>query len=151
MARQVLPVVWTKGDIEQLKKNLLADATATDLGVQACPALSDNQRAQWGVFLAQVQSYAKTETSFWTTGSDANTGEHMQDQLYSWQTTLQGAGCAVQAVNPQPAEAPGSSLVRWGVFAIVAVAGAFVAHEVFATVRAFEPREPESLPPREGA
>ncbi len=152
MARQILPVVWTSGDIDTLKKNLKESATGTDLGVQACAALPDATRAAWGVFYADVLDYARTPTSFWTTASDANLGEKKQDELYAWQQKLAGLGCnaGAPAVNPQPPEAPGlgnlAAIFKWVALAAIVGAAAYATHEVVGVARDLLPsREPKRL------
>lgn len=127
MARQVLPVIWTSGDIDALKKRLKAAAKGTDETVQTCAAVGDAMRASWGQWYAAVLDWTNEPTGFFTTGSQANRGEAYEDELYAWQLKLQSTGCTltVPAFNPQPAEPPGSSIVKWGAIAVVAVAGAY--------------------------
>lgn len=152
MATQILPQVWFQGDIEALKKNLDANATGTDLGVQACTSLPDTTRAAWGVFLVGLRSYSRSSTGFWTTGSEANQGQELERQLYAWQLKLKDAGCTLgaPAVDPQPPEPPGSSVFRWLAVAFIVGAAAVATHEIVTVVRDIvperRPREPELEP-----
>jgi hypothetical protein len=140
MARQILPVFWLPSDLDALKRSLIDAARGTDLGVQACAALPDATRAAWGVFYAGVVDWCRSSTPLFGLGTEANIGEGMQDALYQWQLKLQAAGCTLgaPAVNPQPAEAPGSSVLKWLALAAIVGAGAYVAHEVAETVKDLE-------------
>lgn len=130
MARQFLPVLWYPSDVDDLKKELLENLTSTDLGVQACTGLVDLTRAQWNIFYADASTWAKSETSIWGLGTQANRGEGYQDELYAWQQQLQTAKCSVPLYNPQPKEPPGTNLTKWLTIGVVAVAGAYVVGRV---------------------
>ena len=130
MARQILPTVWFAADVDALKKEVLENITATDLGVQACAQLTDLMRAQWGLFFSAAREWANTGSSMWDAAADANRGQGYQDELYTWQQQLNATGCAVPLYNPQPADAPGTSAVKWLTIGVVAVAGAYVVGKV---------------------
>ena len=148
MARQILPVVWTAGNIDDLKRSLKESATGTDLGVQACTTLDDATRAAWGVFYASILEYARTPTSFWTTGTGRRPrGEEAGRSLHlAAEDRRGGCNAGAPAVNPQPQEPPGltgiSSIVKWVALALIVGAAAYATHEVVGVAR-------ELLPGRE--
>lgn len=140
MARQILPVFVTPNDVDALKKRLRGVASGTDLGVQACTGLSDTDRAAWGLFYASVVDYVRSDSGWFSAASQMNQGQEYEDNLYTWQQKLQTSGCDVTPVNPQPAEPPGSGIVKWlGVVVVVGVA-AYVTHEVASTIHELSPR-----------
>lgn len=130
MARQVLPVVVLPSDVDALKSHLAEKLTSTDIGVQACSALPDATRAEWGIFYATAMGWTQSSTSILAGASQANLGEGYENELFGWQKRLQSAGCAVPVSDPQPPEAPGTSLVKWATVAVAAVAGAYVVGRV---------------------
>lgn len=137
MSRGLLPTFWWSSDLDALKSKLAANAGATDLGVQACPALPDTTRAAWGQFYSGLLTYTKSESPWFPGAASGDAGENYENQLYAWQLQLQKGGCTVVAVNPQP-DLPGSAIIKYMSLMVVACIGAYVVHELVATVHETE-------------
>lgn len=116
--------------MDALKSRLSQALTSTDIGVQACPLLPDSTRSEWNLFYASSKSWTQTASGFFSAAGDANQGEGYENELFAWQKRLLAAGCSVPNFDPNPPSPPGSDLVKWGVVAIVAIAGAFVVSKV---------------------
>ena len=131
----MLPEFWTTGKVDDLKAKLRESLTSTDIGVQACSALDDTTRAEWGLFYAAAMTWAQSDTSIWLLGSQADEGQNFQDELYCRQQTIAAAGCTVPQDNPaSPPPLPSGDQVKQilQTVAVIAgvVAGAYVVGKV---------------------
>jgi len=117
-------VVATQTRLEDL-------ALATALAVEACPAgrLDD---AAWTNLSQRILAYVSADPDT----VKVIDGEALAQELYSWGDKLQNAGCQrpipapmpVPAPPPVPAQSPGSewaSVAKWGLGAVIAVAGVY--------------------------
>jgi hypothetical protein len=161
MARQILPVFVTGSDVDDLKRRLRAAAMGADQSVQGCASIGDNQRAAWGDFYTSVLAYVNEPTSFWSAAAEMNRGQAYEDELVSWNSQLQGAGC--QLVTPQydpskdAARDATVNVLKWVAVGAVAVSGAYIVGKVaevaellpkLPAVRKNEPRRPAARRPR---
>ena len=142
--------IWLPSDIANGQKQLLADATSTDQGVQACAGADATTKAQWATFLASVQVFCQTVPVWFfptganeqiTTGSMADQLQSFQRELYAWQQRLVGLKCSVLANNPIP---PGMvldpslvSAIRWTGVIAGSLAAAYVVGKVATTANLF--------------
>lgn len=138
MARQILPVVVTSGNVDDTKSRLRAALLGTDQSVQACSAMSDPQRAAWGQFYSSVLAFTRSSSSFWTAAADMNQAQAYEDELVAWQPKVQAAGCELLVPSYDPSKDPARdatvNLIKWVGIAVLAASGAFVVGKVLEVV-----------------
>lgn len=140
MTTQILPEVWTPGDLAAAQAKLLAQATTDDTSIQACTAASSQFKTGWNGFFAALKTFCGTSYGWVTTtnpdgswawgGGTGETATQIQDYataLYQWELAAQQATCTLAGpvVNPDTLPPATDALVTMVKY--VSVAGAFLA------------------------
>jgi hypothetical protein len=108
----------TPSDVNACKTNLSLRLGTTDAVVRQCAAIDDVTRAGWNTFLAQGQTFAKSETSSVLNvlglSQEIDTCNSLLTALDQWIVRFNSQGCQVPLVNPTPPEAPLTTALKIG-------------------------------------
>jgi hypothetical protein len=138
-----LPTFAYAATVVDRQKRLAAALKATDDSVQACPALPDATRAGWGQFYTTVMAFCREDVGwyqgFLRAGAMVDQSEAYGSELFAWQQRLSTWNCAsanpVFDPNAASAMTPATTnLLQWGMYATLAIAGAYVVGKVVGVI-----------------
>jgi hypothetical protein len=126
----LIPHVWWPWNVSDRKKQLAANAMATNLSATSCAGLDPNLLAQWSLFYASAYTWATSSTIWFGVGGQADQLQSYECALYNWQRALSQAKCQIVVQdNPNP---PGpdsigdlANAAKWVGVAVASVAGAW--------------------------
>jgi hypothetical protein len=141
-----LPTIIYPSTVANAQTQLLASANGTNDTL--CTGLSTGLTTGWNSFYAALSAFCKEDPGYFGLGTMMDQLESYQTNLKAWQQSIAKACPATApAINPNNeinASTPALlSLGQWGLYAIIAVAGAYVVGEV---VSAVVPVERAALP-----
>jgi hypothetical protein len=140
-----LPTIVYGSTVAAGKARLSAACMATDQSVQACGSLPDPTRIGWGQFYIAVIEFCATDSNWWSAAAQTNQVEQYGAELFAWQQRLASFNCASAnpAFDPNAASTmppATTNLLQWGMYATLAVAGAYVVGKVVSVIPKPAPR-----------
>jgi hypothetical protein len=108
----------TPSDVNACKTNLALRLGTADSVVRNCASIDDVTRAGWNTFVAQAQTFAKSDTSssinILGLSQEIDTCNSLLAALDQWIVRFNSQGCQVPLVNPEKPEAPLTTALKIG-------------------------------------
>jgi hypothetical protein len=100
--------LWTPNDLKQLQAQVQAAATTVNTAMLACTKLTATQQASWQAQYTLAEAYAAEDVGWLTsTGSTADQGQALLQQIESWRQIVNTACPGSAPVNLDPAPPAG--------------------------------------------
>lgn len=130
---------WTVADRQAA---LLGQLQAVNGNVAACTSLDTVTRAGWTAFYSEVSAFCAVQPSWYWLGLGARLDqvENYTDALSAWQKVI-GKACTLTSPVVEPVRSAPDyfGLLQWGVYGVLAVAGAYAIGQVAPIGRALIP------------
>lgn len=126
----ILPCLIYPSTAKAAADELLAHVENTNRDVTACAGLDDTTRANWGTYYATVKPFLQESPGAFGLGTRMDRIASYADDLYDWQLQLKGRSCATTLPIADPNAVPPETnqlinLAHWGLYTVIAVAGAY--------------------------
>jgi hypothetical protein len=150
----VIATIWTPSEMASEQANLLASAQATDTASKNCAVIPTATLTEWATWLAAVSAFCNQVPVLFfptsllevlTTGTRADQLQNYEAELKAWQERFSGfTTCSFPpGIVSGSSAVTGdqfSSLLKWGVVAVGAVATAIVVSKAAEVVELFGPK-----------
>jgi len=145
----ILPCIIYPSTAKAAASELLANVEGTNASVVACAGLDDTTRSNWTTFYSTVKPFLQEDPGLWGLGTRMDRIASYAEDLYAWQQQLSQKTCAVSVPVVDPTAIPPETsqllnLAHWGLYAVVAVAGAYGIGKVIEILPRRSPEAPSA-------